>query len=235
MSLNMNKAYDKLYLSYKKDFEKDSPFNYDYERPALMKLLDESLTGKSILDAGCAGGWYTERFLELGAEVTSVDLNDNMIKLTKERVCNKAVVVNHDLSKDLPFEDDKFDIVVSSLTLHYLEDLDLVFSEFKRVLKSNGILLFSTHHPFVDMMDLNDKSYFEKTLIEDEWIKFGEKIKVQFYHRSLQDIINITTKYFSITSLVEPRPEASFKEKDPNNYNRLMLNPNFLIIKASNN
>jgi 2-polyprenyl-3-methyl-5-hydroxy-6-metoxy-1,4-benzoquinol methylase len=56
LSFNMNKAYDKLYLSYKKDFKKDSPFNYDYERPAMMKLLDESLTGKSILDAGCAGG-----------------------------------------------------------------------------------------------------------------------------------------------------------------------------------
>ena len=66
---NIDKTYDELSNSYKKEYEESSPFNSDYERPAMIKLLDKSIYKKEILDAGCAGGWYTEKFISMGAKV----------------------------------------------------------------------------------------------------------------------------------------------------------------------
>jgi SAM-dependent methyltransferase len=47
---------------------------------------------------------------------------------------------NHDL--------DYFDIILSSLTLHYIKNWDDVFKEFNRILKVNEVFVFSVHHPF---------------------------------------------------------------------------------------
>lgn len=235
MIKNIDKVYDELSNSYKKEYEESSPFNSDYERPAMIKLLDKHIYNKEILDAGCAGGWYTEKFISMGAKVTAIDVSETMIKITKERTCNKADVLNLDLNNELPFKENKFDIIVSSLTLHYIKDLKKTFSEFKRILKPNGILLFSVHHPCMDIKDFEDENYFITKLYKEKWEKGGVVVDVQFFHRPLQEIINTTTKYFNLECLVEPTPEESFKEKDLDNYNYLSKNPHFLIIKAINN
>jgi ubiquinone/menaquinone biosynthesis C-methylase UbiE len=45
----------------------------------------------------------------------------------------------------LHFEDNKFDLVTSFLTLHHIKNLNTTLSEIKRVLKPNGIFLIIEH------------------------------------------------------------------------------------------
>lgn len=136
------------------------PYNAYYERPATLSLFP-SVEDKFILDVGCAAGWYTNWLIEHGAKVTAIDFSPNMIKMTKKRVGDKAKIVEADLNEPLNFiYDEQFDIVLASLTLHYLKNWDMIMDEFNRILKESGILIFSVHHPFMDFTVFNRENYF---------------------------------------------------------------------------
>jgi SAM-dependent methyltransferase len=126
------------------------PFNAYYERPATLSLLPD-VNEKKVIDAGCAAGWYSKWLVDHGASVTALDFSPNMIKMTKKRLDGKAEIMQADLNEPLSFIDDStIDIVLSSLTLHYIKNWELPLSEFKRILKPSGNLIFSVHHPFMD-------------------------------------------------------------------------------------
>lgn len=234
VSDQVKEAYAKLAIDYEKNVDHRNAFNAYYERPSMINLLPDEMEGLSALDAGCAAGWYTGQLLKSGAKVTAIDLTPEMIDATKRRVGNRATIFTHDLSKALPFENESFDWVVSSLTLHYLEDWKPTFREFHRVLKTGGRLLFSVHHPFMDYTVFERDDYFARELLHDVWSKpdSGE-VEVTFYRRPLQEIINRTSDHFKIEKLIEPQPVPAFTScGSVESYEQLMTTPHFLIVQA---
>ncbi|WP_421383422.1 class I SAM-dependent methyltransferase [Bacillus salacetis] len=225
-------TFNQLAKVYENSVDTTSLFNSEYERPSMIEQLPENLKGKTVLDAGCAAGWYTFQLINRGANVTATDISPEMVNSTKRRVGEKAKVICIDLEDELPFENDSFDFIISSLTLHYLKDWDYTFREFQRILKPKGTLLFSVHHPITDIKLLQDPQYFSTELIIDKWNKEGKLYEVPYYRRPLSYILNTTLKYFSIEEVVEPQPTSAFKEKAPKSYDRLMKSPQFLIINA---
>lgn len=209
------------------------PFNAFYERPGTLSLLPD-VRGRHVLDAACAAGWYTEWLLEHGAQVTAVDFSQCMVKMTKKRVGNRARIVQADLNYPLDFlADQSVDIVLSSLTLHYIRDWGPLFSEFHRILKDKGQFVFSIHHPFMDFSYFQSKDYFRTELLEDEWNTHRGPVKVQFYRRPLTSIFSFLTQAgFVVHRLLEPMPIEEFKAIDPERYDRLTKRPQFLFIGA---
>jgi len=225
-------AYNNMAEYYFK-FVDTKPYNAYYERPAILSLLPK-VEDKNVLDAGCAAGWYTNWLIENGAKVTSIDFSPKMIEMTKRRVGDKAKIFQADLNEPLDFiDDEEFDIVVSSLTLHYLKQWDTVMKEFYRILKKSGMLIFSVHHPFMDFTVFNRENYFLTELLTDEWQTQNGKEEVQFYRRPLNKIISPVVKAgFAIEDLLEPMPTEKFKLEQPKAYNKLTKRPQFLFIKA---
>lgn len=209
------------------------PHNAFYERPGTLSLLPD-VKGKRVLDAGCAAGWYTKWLLDNGAQVVAIDFSENMIEMTKKRVGNMAKIIRADLNNTLEFIEDKsIDIIVSSLTLHYLKSWDIAMSEFHRILKDGGQLIFSVHHPFMDFIEFNKENYFRIELLDDEWNIASRKVEVQFYRRPLSKIIEaVTSSGFVIEKLLEPMPTEEFKIHNPNSYDKLTKRPQFLFIRA---
>jgi ubiquinone/menaquinone biosynthesis C-methylase UbiE len=103
-----------------------------------VKLLGE---GKNILDAGSAAGRDTNYFLHKGLKVTGVELSKELNKIAKEKY-PEIDFVNTDFRK-LPFEKNSFDGVWAHASLVHMQkvkDVKTSLKEFKRVLKTDGIL-----------------------------------------------------------------------------------------------
>ncbi|WP_332692162.1 class I SAM-dependent methyltransferase [Halalkalibacter lacteus] len=234
MKVRVKDTFNLLAHIYEHKVDTTSLYNNEYERPSMLKQLPDDLTDKKVLDAGCAAGWYTDQLVKRGANVVATDISPEMVAATKRRVGLKAEVVCLDLETVMPFEDNTFDIIVSSLTLHYVKEWSQTFREFRRILKRKGVLLFSVHHPFMDIKMSQNKDYFSTELIIDTWKKEGREIEVPFYRRPIHSILNETMRHFTIENVIEPQPTTNFKLQARENYEKLMKNPHFLIIRAIN-
>ncbi|MDQ3020391.1 MAG: methyltransferase domain-containing protein [Bacteroidota bacterium] len=216
--------------SYSNKIEYNS-HNALYERPATLSLLPD-VHGKKILDAGCGPGRYAEWLVDKGAFVTAIDYSDEMISLTKEKLGDKAKIVKANLNLPLDFlEDEEFDVIISSMVIHYIKDWQMLFSEFNRVLKREGVLIFSTDNPVLVYSIYPDGNYFETELVKEKWTGYG--IEMSFYKRPLSDIFRTLKECdFRFDEMLEPQPVEECKEKFPDAYETLSKKPWFLCFRV---
>ncbi len=109
------------------------------------ELLTENIKGKTILDAGCGTGWFSQVAAGRGAKVTSMDVGSELLKQVAQK-CHSHRVVG-DLMK-MPFKAKSFDVVVSSEVIEHVTDPEKAISEMYRVLKPGGILILTTPNRF---------------------------------------------------------------------------------------
>lgn len=93
--------------------------------------------GKKILDIGCREGAQSKYFESLGYEVVSVDV---------EKIYDKCIVV--DCDKALPWENETFDVIWSSEVIEHLINPKASLLEARRVLKKDGLLVYTTPNSF---------------------------------------------------------------------------------------
>lgn len=98
-----------------------------------------------ILDVGCGGGINIKRMAEKAKKVYGVDYSIESVKLSKEvnekLISEGKVEIYEGNVKDLPFEDDTFDVVTAFETVYFWPDIEKCFGEVKRVLKPGGMFL----------------------------------------------------------------------------------------------
>ncbi len=116
----------------------------------LLQRLDlTSLQPSVIVDVGCGTGWGTEYLLKKykKAKIISLDLSPEMLKQTKAKGgwLRKLRLICAD-AENIPLDDESVDLVFSNLMLQWC-DYKKVFAEFKRILKPDGLLMFSTFGP----------------------------------------------------------------------------------------
>ena len=108
--------------------------------PSFQKFWN--ITSKdSILDIGCAKGFMLYDFKKIipGIKVTGIDISSYAIKNSLPEIKRNLQVAN---AKDLPFEDNSFDHVISINTIHNLDEDDCAKSlrEISRVSKKNSFV-----------------------------------------------------------------------------------------------
>ncbi|MGK2961858.1 MAG: class I SAM-dependent methyltransferase [Gemmatimonadaceae bacterium] len=226
-------SYDSIAAEYASKVD-SAPYNALYERPAMLSMLP-GVEGQIILDAGCGSGWYAEQLAGRGAHVDAIDASASMAEFARERLeraagAGRFTVQVADLSERLPFEDARFAGALSALVLHYLIDWRPALREIHRVLQPGGWLLLSTHHPSADATHFSTNDYFRTEHVTDHWDWVGD---VQFYRRSLTEIFaSLRDSSFAIDTVSEPAPTREFMESEPVSGERLMRQPEFLIVLA---
>lgn len=214
------------------------PHNALYERPATMSLLGD-VEGLHVLDAGCGPGICSEHLAQKGATVHAFDVTPKMVELTRHRCAGLPVeVVTGDLAAPLNWlPAQSFDKILCSLALDYVEDLQPVFSEFRRVARREASLVFSMAHPMRDWMDertRGHKTYFSTSRFGLYWSGFGEpKPYVQAYRRPLSDILNgLTESGWILDRLVEPQPLGEMQAVSERLHAELSQAPAFICVRA---
>ena len=205
--------------------------NAEYERPAVHELLGD-VRGLDVLDAGAAAGDHSAWLVEHGARVVALDVSDAMVHLARERLGESARVVQADLADRLPFSDAAFDLVLSSLTLHYLRDWLPPLREFARVLRLSGRVVISTHHPYAPHDSV--VNYHAIEFVDDAWDGFDdEPVAVRYWHRPLEQIIeDLHRAGFVLRRVREPKPTADADTLEPELAAYLRTRPGFLILEA---
>lgn len=92
------------------------------EWPALKALLPE-LAGKRVLDLGCGFGWHCRYAAEHGAaRVLGTDLSQRMLERACAMTDSPVVEYRRAAIEDMRPAPADWDVVLSSLALHYVED-----------------------------------------------------------------------------------------------------------------
>jgi 2-polyprenyl-3-methyl-5-hydroxy-6-metoxy-1,4-benzoquinol methylase len=236
-----NESFYKSYLELRIN---SSGLNDVLEIPAFRTLLPDDLSHMQILDLGCGFGqscsWYV---FQGAAEVVGVDISEKMISRAKQLYQHDKIKYVRLPIEDISFPKEEFDLVVSSLALHYVADLKNVLEKIYHCLKDNGFLIFSQEHPIATAKkvsngwakDENGKkihwildNYNDEGIRKQNWF-IDDVIK---YHRTTSNIVNtLIDTGFKIVKVLEPIAikEAEMINEDLKNARR---RPPFLIIKA---
>jgi SAM-dependent methyltransferase len=213
-------------------------YNEMLEMPSVIELLG-NVKGKKILDLGCGTGIYAKLLTKRGAIVKGFDISPEMIKIAKQE--NPGLDLKIGSAYDIPF-DEKFDIVLASLVVHYIEDWDKMFSEIKRVLKNNGLFIFSTGNPvseFPERVNVGKKTiktigdYFKEGRKYAVWKNInGKNLKVFSYHITYETLIKrILKNGFEIIDYKDTFPLKKSKKLFPGDYNEWSKKPFFSVWK----
>jgi ubiquinone/menaquinone biosynthesis C-methylase UbiE len=245
--------YDKnaeLYAAHVKDPSK-SPYHAYYEKPAIYSLLPD-LKGKNIISLGCGSGEDSAYLKKQGASRSvGIDISKGLIGIAKKEYPECEFIVGD--MEDLLFDDAEFDVVYSSFALHYLPTYDKVFKEAYRVLKPNGIIVFSVGHPISAAMEtvINTDKILDKRLglvkdrktktkkIDGDYLSHESsrtnipQFDVTSWKQPLSDTINqLVEPGFVIEKTVEPKPTKDFEKVAPEDYKLLLRIPDIIIFRA---
>jgi ubiquinone/menaquinone biosynthesis C-methylase UbiE len=118
------------------------------EEQSLLRDYGEEIKGKNILDVGIGGGRTTQFLLSLGGNYIGIDYSSKMVEEAKILFPGTRFELC-DARNLSVFEDAQFDFVLFSFNgLDSLphEGRMLILGEFHRVLKTGGLLAFTSHN-----------------------------------------------------------------------------------------
>src|SRR6266545_3236344 len=99
------------------------------EWPALRALLPE-LRGLTVLDLGCGFGWFCRWARQQGAaHVLGIDVSERMLARSRATTQDTAISYTRADMEHLELSAASFNLVYSSLALHYVEDLNRLMSQ----------------------------------------------------------------------------------------------------------
>ncbi|MHA3964964.1 MAG: class I SAM-dependent methyltransferase [Candidatus Thorarchaeota archaeon SMTZ1-45] len=99
------------------------------------------ISGGDVLDVGTDNGDFIKVLMKTFKEYstfTGVDISDEELDKARERFKDDPVEFMVMNAESLTFDDEQFDTVCMSYTIHHLENIDTVLAEMYRVLKPGG-------------------------------------------------------------------------------------------------
>ena len=183
----------------------------------LEKLLPD-FSGKRVLDLGCGYGWHCAYAAQHGAAaVLGTDLSEKMLATAQAKNGAPQITYRRSAMEDLAFPDGSFDVILSSLALHYVRDFVPLVERIVRWLTPGGHFIFSVEHPVFTAFGSQDWYYGPEGEIlhfpVDNYYYEGKRDAVFLgehvvkYHRTLTTYLNtLLEQGLVLRHVVEPQP-----------------------------
>ena len=214
------------------------------EHAHFMRLLPD-VSRKRVLDLGCGMGQLAQHLATAGAaEVIGVDISERMLALAAAEHAHPRVTYQREAIERATFPSSRFDLVVSSLAFHYVEDYAGLVRRIAAWLAPGGSLVYSTEHPIYTAIDpatgwaLGEDGrrlhwaldhYADEGWREQRWFVDG----VRKYHRTIATLVNGPVDAGLIVERVlEPVPDAATLARRPD-WTDEHRRPTFLLVRAS--
>ena len=198
-------AYDdrRFFQGYRRMREDPHSANELVEQPALKSCLPP-LGGLEVLELGCGMGHLSLHLAEGGASrVLATDASERMLAAARTERAHERVEYRLCATEDLAFPPASFDLVASSLALHYVSDHAALVREVARWLRPCGRFVYSLEHPTKTAPKDPGKDYWargrggQRALLaferlrrggprQEEWLA-GSVVK---HHRKLSSMLN---------------------------------------------
>lgn len=203
----------------------ESGLNAAIEEPAVDSLLPQ-LSGRRVLDLGCGFGKFARYCLDQDAKrFLGFDISEKMIAEARRRVQDDRASFVLGAVEDVELEKDSFDLVVSSMCLHYVRDIRSTFEKIACALRPGGRLIFSVEHPVCTALlkgwyDAQETprlhwpvdDYFSEGIRHSRWFVDG----VIKYHRTVETYVSgVLSAELSLAKLLEPAPAADAVARQP--------------------
>jgi 2-polyprenyl-3-methyl-5-hydroxy-6-metoxy-1,4-benzoquinol methylase len=206
-----------------------------------FRALLPDLRDRRVLDLGCGFGWHCRYVHEQGAnKVVGIDLSEKMLARARATTDAPEIEYRRCAVEDIEVSAHEFDIVISSLALHYIEAFDLVCRKIHRCLVPNGLFLFSVEHPIFTALPAQtwfygpsgERLHWPVDHYQDEGRRQTNWLTeyVIKYHRTLATYVNTLIEAgFRIARLEEPKPAPELTDPDEKDQSR---RPPFLVVAA---
>jgi SAM-dependent methyltransferase len=209
------------------------------EQPVFLDLVG-AVAGLSILDLGCGAAAFGRAALDQGCRLyLGVEGSRNMVAAAQQMLAGSAGTVVHMTIDAWDYPEAAFDLVVSRLVLHYVQDFAAVCANVHTALAPHGRFIFSVEHPVLtscaqswqssgSRQDWIVDAYFEPGSRSTAWLG-GEVIR---YHRTLEDYFGtLQAAGFIVESLRESAPRREWFT-DAAIYEQRKRIPLFLFLAA---
>ncbi|QDZ98881.1 class I SAM-dependent methyltransferase [Lysinibacillus fusiformis] len=209
----------------------------------VLKTLLPDLKNKHVLDLGCGFGWHCRYARAQQAKsVIGVDISEKMLEKAQEKTDDPFISYLKIPIEDIQFSASQFDVVLSSLAIHYLQNFEALCKKVYTYLKPGGSFVFSVEHPIFTSRDeqdwYNDEQgnrlhwpvdHYQTEGIRETTFLTESVIK---YHRTLSTYMNDLIQVgFTIRAVKEPMPSEEMLQTIPGMQDELRR-PMFLMIVA---
>ncbi|MFC4112663.1 class I SAM-dependent DNA methyltransferase [Nonomuraea zeae] len=210
--------------------------NHVMEEPALLDELG-IVTGLRVLDLGCGDAAIGPLLLNAGCRsYLGLDGSAAMVEAGNRALAGmsgRAALLD---MEDFAAPPSSFDLIVSRLAFHYVEDLAPVLAACRASLSPGGRIVFTVVHPVLTSHDPGGQGprgnwvvddYFRQGPRERSWL--GST--VTWFHRTVEDYVAIlASSGFVLTSLRECAPRADRFDGDADELARRRRVPLFLLL-----
>lgn len=242
--MNNNVFDDEVFFAeYKKLRESAASFNALLEQPAFFSMLPP-LAGKRILDLGCGFGDACREYERLGAAaVIGLDVAGKMLAEARRLTHSGKIQYLAMNFNDLTGLEGPFDLISSSLAVHYVVDFAKLAKAVWARLSPGGCFVFSQEHPMTTAPMAGPEYVYDESggLLHYMLTDYGREglrrthwfiDDVQKRHRTFSSLVNaLVGAGFRIEQMLEPLPSEAAVQINPG-LAKEFHKPSFLIIRA---